>query len=171
MFDSLLLDSILLVLEVIHFSVVVVTLDLESFLGHLELIFVLSSRFSGKLELVIELIPSLADEFELMSSILFVLDHVILLEVVQVDLILLESVLFFVELSSSSLDIVIDFIFVILNSFFHLLIELLLMKLILSSGFSHLVKSILMGFLKLLLLEKQVLKSNALLLLCFKSKS
>jgi hypothetical protein len=58
-----------------------------------------------------------------------------------------------------------------LNSFFHLLIELLLMKLILSSGFSHLVKSILMGFLKLLLLEKQVLKSNALLLLCFKSKS
>ena len=139
MLNSFLLNSILLIFQVFHFSIVIVTLDLESFLGHLELIFVLSSGFSGKLELVIELISSLSNEFELMGSVLFVLDHVVLLEVVQVDLILLESILFFVELSSSSLDVVIDFVFVILNTFLHLFIELLLMKLILSSGFSHLI--------------------------------
>ena len=139
MFNSFLLNSILLIFQVFHFSIVIVTLDLESFLGHFELVFILCSLLSGKLELVVKLVSSFTNEFELMGSILFVLSHVVLLDIVQVNFVLLESVLFFVQLTSSSLNIIVDFVFVVLNSSFPLFVKLLLMKLILSSGFSHLV--------------------------------
>ena len=139
MLNSFLLNSILLIFQVLHFSIVIVTLDLKSFLGHFELVFILCSLLSGKLELVVKLVSSFTNKFELMGSILFVLSHVVLLDIVQVNFVLLESVLFFVQLTSSSLNIIVDFVFVVLNSSFHLFVKLLLMKLILSSGFSHLV--------------------------------
>ena len=139
MLNSFLLNSILLIFQVLHFSIVIVTLDLKSFLGHFELVFILCSLLSGKLELVVKLVSSFTNKFELMGSILFVLSHVVLLDIVQVNFVLLESVLFFVQLTSSSLNFIVDFVFVVLNSSFHLFVKLLLMKLILSSGFSHLV--------------------------------
>jgi hypothetical protein len=154
MLNSFLLNSILLIFQIFHFSKVIVTLNLKSFFGHLKFIFVLSSLFSGKFQLMIKLISSLTNKFELVSSVFVVLNHVVLLKVVQINFVLLDSNFFFVELTSSSLNIIINLVFVIQNTSLHLFIKLLLMKLVLSSRLSHFIQSALMGFLQLLFLEE-----------------
>lgn len=82
---------------------------------------------------MIKLISSLTNKFKLMSSIFVVLNHVVLSEVVQIDFVLLDSHFFLVELTSSSLNIIIDLILITQNSSLHLVIKLLLMKLVLPS--------------------------------------